>query len=49
MELSIFPSRHYSVRLQWNQPLGTDDSFVFMALLKGLHYLSEVFSYYINI
>ena len=37
-----------AVRLLRRQPLGMDDSFVFMVLLKALHYLSAVFSYYIN-
>lgn len=44
-----FPSRHRSVHQRRSQPLGTDDSLVFMVLLKGLRCLSGVFSYYINI
>lgn len=43
-----FPPPDAAVCLPRRQPLGTDDSLVFMVLLKALHYLSAVFSYYIN-
>ena len=49
MELSASISRRSPVRLHQSQPLGTDNSFVFMVLLRGLQYLSRAFPYYINI
>ena len=48
MELSASVSRHSPVRVHRSQPLGMDNPFVFMVLLRGLQCLSRAFPHYIN-